>query len=382
MKTLAERIEGLQGDERTIVETTRSTRSNSTVMALATGELKDHRNEIAQAWASMGVRGALTTLDLKHRVDGNGALICCQWHNDSSPSCRVSIGQSGTLRIHCFACSETWDVFALVAKVNGLDVKTDFRKVQAIAADAAGLYDVADELEGKAEHRARILPPRPVQAVEVPKPPAYPPHGEVLDLVAACGLCGNDAAVKAWLESRKLDAMQVDVRALAYALPLDASKLPDWAKWWTKSGHRLIVPLFDAAGELRSVRAGTVVQSDLPKRLAPKGFTVSGLVMADELGREVLRGGAWPGWHRGKPQLIVSEGEPDWLAWVTKQPLYEHPLWSCFGIFAGGWTDETAARIPNGSVVAIRTDLDEAGQKFADKVEKTLRHCDCRRKVS
>ncbi len=340
-------------------------------MGLAMSE-PDYRSDISQAWASMGVRHALDVLGLKCRVESKGALICCPWHSDASPSCRVSIGNTGTLRVHCFSCSETWDVFALVAQVHRMDVKGEFRGVQRLTAELVGLYDIADALEGKEKLRARILPPQPAQTVEPPPVPSYPPLDEVLDLLAACGICTNDGPVSAWLESRKLDAQQVDVRSLAYALPLDASKLPVWAKWWTKSGHRLIVPLFDAAGEIRSVRAGTVVQSDLPKRLAPKGFTVSGLVMADELGREVLRGGAWPGWHRGANQAVICEGEPDWLTYATESPLLQPPPFACFGIFAGGWTAELAARLPTGGTVFVDTDHDPAGDKYAAKILETL----------
>lgn len=343
-------------------------------------ERTDYRIDIARHWAAMGPKRALDLLGIKAKADGRGALCCCLWHADSSPSCRVTIGQTGTLRAHCFACSESWDIFAIIAQVHRLDEKKDFREVMRIAAELVGLWDIVDSLEGRIERRERTAPALPPQVQ--PQEPTYPPRDEVLDLIAACGLCDNDGAVSGWLGGRKLDAHQVDVRALAYALPLDAGRIPQWSQWWTRTGHRLIVPLFDAAGEIRSVRAGTTLPKeqlgDMPKRLAPKGFTSKGLVMADELGREILRGGTWPEWHRGKMQVVISEGEPDWMAWATKYPLGAPLPWACFGVYSGGWTQEHGARIPAGAVVSVRTDLDDAGRRFAEQIKQTLAHCDVR----
>ena len=94
----------------------------------------DYRGEIARQWAAMGPKRALDLLGIKSKADGRDRKISCLWHPDNTPSCNVEVGPSGTLRAHCFACSQSWDVFAIVAQVIRLDVRADFPKVQSIAA--------------------------------------------------------------------------------------------------------------------------------------------------------------------------------------------------------------------------------------------------------
>lgn len=61
-------------------------------------------------------------------------------------------------------------------------------------------------------------------------------------------------------------------------------------------------------------------QRKRPKRVSPKGYSTAGLVLADEVGCEVLEHGAAPWWWpAGEPlMVVVSEGEPDWLSWRAK----------------------------------------------------------------
>ena len=347
-------------------------------------EREDHKRAIADEWASRGVKGALSLLALPYRKEGNSYLIHCPWHDEKTPSTNVRIGGFGTLQAHCFGGCGTHDVFSLVAKVYGLDVKTDFPKVIDLAGSLVGIGELRDYTPRTA--------PRPVPIVEAPK---YPPPDEVAELLRSCSLCDNDGEARAWLASRGLDARRVDLRTLAYALPL-VGALPSWARYkgnWSDSGYRVIFPLFDAAGKLQSVRAGTVKPKDQIakgelKRLATAGFSSKGLVLACELGREVLRGGEWPTWHNGPARIVISEGEPDWMAWATRESLRVEDnaggmqQWACFGVYSGGWTKDHGARIPKGAIVSVRTDLDDAGRKFAQEIKATLPHCDVRKKVS
>src|SRR5206468_1435576 len=81
------------------------------------------------------------------------------------------------------------------------------------------------------------------------------------------------------------DPEAVAARKLAGALPRRA-RLPDWARAgrrsWLETGHRLLVPIFDAAGRLASLRARFVRNADPwpAQTLPPTGFSVAGLCLA------------------------------------------------------------------------------------------------------
>ena len=75
----------------------------------------------------------------------SGLLIVCPWHADKGPSCSVTRGPDGTVRVKCLACGASGDVLSLVAKVHALDVKRQFREVLTAAADLAGRYDLVAE---------------------------------------------------------------------------------------------------------------------------------------------------------------------------------------------------------------------------------------------
>src|SRR5690606_11919946 len=101
---------------------------------------------------------------------------------------------------------------------------------------------------------------------------------------------------------------------------------------WRATGHRLIIRAFDAAGELRSVRAWRVREGDSPKRLPPAGCRSAGLVLADRAGWRLMRGECAPF------VLFVVEGEPDWLAASLAAP----GGFGVWGVGSGSWTDEHA----------------------------------------
>jgi hypothetical protein len=65
----------------------------------------------------------------------------------------------------------------------------------------------------------------------------------------------------------------------------------------------------------------------------------------------------------GVERVVIVEGETDYL---TRVALGE-PV-AVIGIFAGSWTAAHAARIPAGVDVAIRTDDDPTGAKYASGI--------------
>lgn len=301
------------------------------------------------------------------RTDGGrGLLIRCPWHSERTPSCHID-ARSGTILARCHgSCGEGGDTLALVAAVYGLDVERDFREVLARGAELGGV-----DLEGIERD---VWKPAPTPPAPLPK--SYPPSGEVLDLWLACRPCSADAEATAWLASRSIDAAGIDRYHCARAIHSGLT-LPRWARYdgrsWYDLGYRLVVPMFDAEGALASVRARAIATADgapSAKGLPASGYAAKGLVMACPLATLMLGCGAWPaGVER---RVVICEGEPDWLSWCDRG---EGPRTTAvLGIGGSGqWTPEIADRIPDGSKVIVRTDRDDAGDRYAEDIVATLR---------
>lgn len=76
-------------------------------------------------------------LGLRGRRQPTGLVVRCPapGHDDRNPSCSVTRGPDGTVRVRCFACGFAGDVLTLIAAVRGLDARHDFARVVAEAAD-------------------------------------------------------------------------------------------------------------------------------------------------------------------------------------------------------------------------------------------------------
>ena len=86
--------------------------------------------------------------------------------------------------------------------------------------------------------------------------------------------------------------------------------------------------------------------------------------MADAAAVELLRG--------GEPlvDILIAEGVPDFLAWGTR---WNEAAPAVFSVIAGSWTEAIAGRVPVGARVLIATHADEAGEKYASQIARTLR---------
>jgi 5S rRNA maturation endonuclease (ribonuclease M5) len=103
--------------------------------------------------------------------------------------------------------------------------------------------------------------------------------------------------------------------------------------------------------------------------------------MADSMGREVFKAGGWPSWNSNPPRFVVVEGEPDFLTMACKVPLNRKPSYAVVGIYAGSWSSDVAGVIPSGSKVAVWTDADAAGDKYAAKIRESIEaRCEVQRK--
>ena len=215
-----------------------------------------------------------------------------------------------------------------------------------------------------------------------PEAPGYPPLDEVLSFWGACWSLGRlaaDDATRGYLRTRGLDVDRLSLLDLSRSLPADLP-LPRWvpvggvdSRVWT-GVYRLVTPMFDAAGALRSLRFRAIGTAPAGKKaLNPRGYGYGGLVMADPMGIALLRGAradedvSWDG------RVIVVEGEPDFWTWACHPGRFGRPsTWAVLGVVSGSWSEEIAARIPDKARVVIRTHHDEPGQKYAERIRATF----------
>lgn len=328
----------------------------------------DHAREIRHAMSDpldvctrlglIGARGTYT------RQTGGGVLVRCPWHKDRTPSCSIRRGPDGTIAIKCHGCQATGDLFSLIAITQGLDTRTEFREVLKAAAEIGGLSSIANEIETGSfkPERPVIPPPPPVQER------TYPPEREVMAVWQSADRVDLDAECVAWCESRSLDAETIADADLARAIPVTAI-LPRWASYhresWTRTGHRMIVPMRDAHGKIRSVRATRIVTGEAPKRLPPGGCKATELVMADAFAVAMLDGTFKP------TRVVITEGEPDFLTRATRKNV--GGIVAVLGIVNGTWHEQLADRIPDMTTVIVRTDHDAAGDAYAQLIQASLK---------
>lgn len=293
-------------------------------------------------------------------------LVLCPVHAERTGSCSLH-RRDGGLGVKCWGCGWTGDVLTLVAAVYGLQGR--FREALAVACDLAGMAAEADELRGGSPAPKRMAVP-----VASPEPDRdYPPASEVALLWSACVPVTQDEEVSGLLRGRGVDPEAVARSGAAAALDprTHRANIPGWCKFkgrhssarsWIETGHRLILPVFDHEGAMRSVRAWLVTGDDsMPKRVPPRGHRASGLVLASQAAQRWLRRE-----HRPS-RIVVVEGEPDHLA-----RSFLNPSDAVVGVNSGSWTQEFADRVPYGCEVIVRTHIDEAGERYAREVIKSV----------
>ena len=297
-----------------------------------------------------------------------GWLVRCVVHADATPSMSVQ-ARDGLLLWKCHACDAGGDVLSLIAAVRGLRVDgADFRQVLLEGARLAGLWTVVAELEGRetSADMPRPAPQLPQESFSAPERPRAYPEG-VAAFWRALRPVSEDSEVSFYLVDRAIDPDRVESRDLARVLP-PTGALPPWARYqghtWRDTAHRLIVPAYDATGVLRSVRAWRVVDGETPKRLPPGGCRASELVLADAFGLAMLRG------HRQPERVIVAEGEPNAITWMVR---LNEPDTATIGIWSGSWSASLAERFPIGAHVIVRTDRDQAGDRYYNEIRNGLR---------
>ena len=277
----------------------------------------DHAAEVRRALAS--VADVCAYLGIEKSKTEHGKWICPQ-HGGGSLSLRV---KGGTIQARCFGCDFAGDALSLIAAARGLDVQRDFPEVLLEGARIGGLWPLVDELEKGREGGTVSRAALPVQR-STPAPRAkplehveevlYPDVGAVAALWAASSAVQDDAEVCVLLEGRALSPAEVDTFALARVLPPSPTPLPRWAGFksgrsWRDAGYRLIVPLYDASGTMRSFRAWRVGEGEGPKRVLPTGCKSAGLVFACPFAVALLEAGSHVAGMPSKLRLVIAEGD-------------------------------------------------------------------------
>lgn len=232
----------------------------------------------------------------------------------------------------------------------------------------------------RVEHKAKVREwcqqwthTAPTSSTPAPEPPRYPL--DVAEFYAGCVRVDEDEDVRRYLLGRSIDAGLVADLDLARALPVDAV-LPRWARTWAQESRRLIVPLYDPHGVMRSVIGRSIDREVDVKSKAPYGFDRAGLVMACSLGQQLLQHGQRPEWWPADRLLtaVIVEGEPDYLSAASQWSDAAEYAPATFGFVEGAWSEQHASRIPDGSRVVLVPHLDESGkgERYADAITKTF----------
>lgn len=337
---------------------------------------------VLPALVKLGPEVAYPGVEWAHRQGRQWRAACPLHAGESTTSFVVDLG---TLRWQCFGGCGGGNPLSFAAG-GELPKGPEFTAAVRELAELAGVDWPEDEAAAAALPRQPLPPPRPAQ------PPRYPPVDEVAELWARARPVDADRDAVAWLRSRRLAPDLVVARDLARALAPGA-RCPSWARFWgpwSSGPYRLLVPLWDAQGRLRSIhaRAVTSTEADRPKAVSTSALdpadrdgtrtSCRGLVFADALGREVLERGEPPSWWPlGRPlRVVVCEGEPDYLTWATRWAEGDEAAPAVLGIVGGGrsgsWREDLGLRLPRGSTVIVRTDSDPAGDQYARSIARTL----------
>lgn len=298
-------------------------------------EIRNRLNDPAQLVDMLGIGEG-------SRRRHDGIMVRCPKHGDSDPSCSVRRCNDDTISVKCFGCDLSGDVFDLIGAVHGVDINSDFPAILKIAADMSGVDDDGGNYER-------------VEREYTPEPPEYPPADELKYVWVSASQPTDDAEVADYLAKRGITETSDMCRVVA-------GELPEWAVFkpgygWAESGHRLIFPLYNHEGRIKSFRARCVKEDSKLKNVNPKKYSSAGLCFANASGVKMLQTGA----HA--ETVVFVEGEIDFLNACQRADKDT----AIFGLYSGCWSAEHSARLNTDRVVFL-TDVDGPGDRYAFSV--------------
>lgn len=301
--------------------------------------------------------------------EGDGSVrVPCPVHGGKDPNCKVFLGDDGIAFVCFSACGgKGGDALALVAAVEGLDVRSQF---PAVLERAAELLNV--DLEPRAPGSAR-------RATTAPRPPPRPAPAPTVDPEAERQheqRCAMLAALWPTLELRGDALPYLAERGLAPGGRYDAATrlgvrwLPPGEDWlaplrarWTDAEleavgltrarwahHPLVFPLYDSRGRIGWMQGRTVAQTTHDKRwTALKGDGASRCLFgAHELAA------------RPDARVWLLEGPTDTLAATAYRPAVV-----AVGRQGAGRLSPAQAAMLRGRHVFVAFDPDPAGNEGA-----------------
>jgi hypothetical protein len=166
-----------------------------------------------------------------------------------------------------------------------------------------------------------------------------------------------DMPVYSYLGSRSLvESWEV----AAFGIAASGTPLPAAVAGWPRTGHQIVVPLYDDHGQLTNIQ-GRAIRPAAKKVLFPIGSRAAGTLFASRSGLQVLRS-TWT----GERTLILGEGLTDFLALsiTTSLPLLCAPGVGIASKAIGSWVA--------GFTVLLALDCDSAGEGAIAAVSRAI----------
>lgn len=304
---------------------------------------------------SRGVIAVAAALDLNPRQRGSSADFACpgcraETRHHKSRDRRGAVGvRPNGLGWRCHQCSIGGTAFDLACWSVGGGAWKSLSASQRDAVRAWCGAPIAMNLE-----LVRAAPELP-----------YPDVRDVMGLLRRCIPVTRDSEASAYLRAECIDPRLATESGLCGVLPY-GTQLPGWGWFWLKPDfdNRMLFPLIDVDGQVRSVAARRMHDGDKPKSMGPKGHRRSGLVFACQPLRLHLRGKR----ASSATHLVFVEGEK------------KHALRSLagdgalvVGVESGGLTPEFMERMPKSlERISILTDADTGGVKHANSIYNVM----------
>ena len=70
--------------------------------------------------------------------------------------------------------------------------------------------------------------------------------------------------------------------------------------------------------------------------------------------------------------MTIVEGETDWMTHLVLRKTPTDP--AIIALYSGAWLPDHSAALPQGTILNIRTDHDEAGHRYAEGVVRASRN--------
>jgi hypothetical protein len=280
---------------------------------------------------------------------------------------------------------EVWERLAEAGSAAGLDRAEIKATLRSAHRDGSKKPRQAPDTDGN-PGVATFPPMRPAA------PPTYPPLSVVRALWGAAeGVFIHDEAC-AFLEGRGIDLERMSGAALCRYLPRGASLPKDFHgalreaiprinihgewKYAPLHGFRLLFPLYDSLGNVRSLQLRSIEDHGPDVKLKSVSMKPQkrGLVLANKAGVALLQRDSERKrfWGNRPLDVVIVEGEPDLLV-AACEDIDDDRTRAVLGITGNGsWSDAHVLAIPKDATAIIATDDDIPGNKYAAKITATL----------